>query len=49
MGCPCHIAHNTARKATKAFVKIVDDFDIEEFLVDIYFHFDYPHIKTNQY
>ena len=41
MGCPCHIAHNAASKATKAFVKIVDDFDIEELLVDIYFHFDY--------
>ena len=41
MGCPCHIAHNTASKATKAFVKIVDDFDIKELLVDIYFHFDY--------
>ena len=41
MGCPCHIAHNTTSKATKAFVKVVDDFDIKELLVDIYFQFDY--------
>ena len=24
MGCPCHIAHNAASKATKAFVKVAD-------------------------
>ena len=47
MGCPCHIAHNAASKATKAFVKIVDDFDIEELLVDIYFHFDYSSKRKN--
>ena len=24
MGCPCHIVHNAASKATKAFVKVAD-------------------------
>ena len=38
MDCPWHIAHNTARKSTKAFC---DHFEIEELLVDIYFHFNY--------
>ena len=41
MGCPCHIADNAASKATKAFVKVADNFDVEELLVDLYFHFDY--------
>ena len=42
MGCPCHIAHNTAGKCTKAFCDhITEHFDIEELLVDTYFHFDY--------
>ena len=42
MGCPCHIAHNTARKSIKAFCDHnIEDFDIEELVVDIYFHFDH--------
>ena len=42
MGCPCHIAHNTAGKSSKAFCShITEHFDIEELLVDIYFHFNY--------
>ena len=40
MGCPCHMAHNAARHATKAFEKFVI-FNAEELLVDLYFHFDY--------
>ena len=47
MGCPCHIAHNAASKATKAFVKVADNFDVEELLVDIYFHFDYSSKRKN--
>ena len=39
MGCPFHIAHNAASKARKVFVKVADNFDIGELLVDIYFHF----------
>ena len=47
MGCQCHIAYNAASKATKAFVKVVDNFDVEELIVDIYFHFHYsPKRKT---
>ena len=41
MGCPCHIVHRTASKATNSFVKVANNFDVEQFLVDIYFHFDY--------
>ena len=47
MGCPCHIAHNAAKKATTAFEKIVNNFDIEQLLVDIYFHFDYSSKRKN--
>ena len=35
--CPCDTAHNAASKATKAFVKVVNNFDVEELLVDICF------------
>ena len=31
MGCPCHMAHNAARHATKAFEKLVI-FNAEELL-----------------
>ena len=47
MGCQCHIAYNAASKATKAFVKVVDNFDVEELIVDIYFHFDYLSKRKN--
>ena len=47
MGCPCHIAHNAAKKATTAFEKVVNNFDIEQLLVDIYFHFDYSSKHKN--
>lgn len=47
MGCPCHVAHNTASKATNSFVKVANNFDVEQFLVDIYFHFDYSSKRKN--
>ena len=39
MGCPCHIIHNTAMKAIKAFVENCD-FDIEDFSVDNFYWLD---------
>ena len=48
MGCPCHIAHNTVRKSTKAFCNhLLEHFDVEELLVDIYFHFDNSSKRKN--
>ena len=47
MGCPCHIAHNTAAKATDALENCVNGFDIKELLVDRYFHFDYSSKRKN--
>ena len=48
MGCHCHIAHNTAGKSTKAFCNsLQNSFDVEELLVDIYFHFDYSSKRKN--
>ena len=48
MGCPSHIAHNTARKSTKAFCNhLLEHFDVEELLVDIYFHFDHSSKRKN--
>ena len=46
MGCPCHMAHNTARKAEREFEKYVD-FNVEQLLIDIYFHFDYSSKRKN--
>ena len=34
-GCPCHIVHNTASKASAKFTEIVG-FEVEDFLVNIY-------------
>ena len=39
LGCPCHIIHNTASFASKAF-SATAGFDIGDFLVDIYYYFD---------
>ena len=44
---PYSIAHNAASKPTKAFVKVADKFDVEELLVDIYFHFGYSSKRKN--
>ncbi|XP_066912218.1 uncharacterized protein, partial [Clytia hemisphaerica] len=38
-GCPCHIIHNTASKGAEAFSNETD-FDVEDFLVDLYYYFD---------
>ena len=48
MGCPGHIAHNTAKKSTKAFCNhFLEHFDVEELSVDIYFHFYHSSKKKN--
>ena len=48
MGCPCHIAHNTAGKSTEAFCDSLNNsFDVEELIVDIFFHFDYSSKRKN--
>lgn len=39
MGCPCHITHNTASHAADS-LRQVTGFDVEEFLIDIFFWFD---------
>jgi hypothetical protein len=49
MGCPCHMAHNAARKATAAFCKALPGFDVEELLVDTYFWFEYSSKRKNVY
>ena len=36
-GCPCHILHNCARKAADVFTTV---FDVEEFVIDVYYYFD---------
>ena len=39
-GCPCHIIHNAARKASDVFCSSCG-FDVEEFCIDIlYYWFD---------
>ena len=38
-GCPCHITHNAAQKAGESFTEI-SGFDIEEFVIDLYYWFD---------
>ena len=46
MGCSCHVAHNTARHAAKAFEKFLIS-SAEELLVDLFFHFDYSSKRKN--
>ena len=38
-GCPCHSLHNTTSKASEKFTEVVG-FDVEDFLVDIYYWLD---------
>ena len=38
MGCPCHIAHNTANAAADAFRREIG-FDVEEVVVDLFYWF----------
>ena len=46
MGCPCHMVHNAANYETKAFERNIN-FNSEELLVDLYFHFDYSSKRKN--
>ena len=39
LGCPCHIVHNNAAKAGKAFANI--GFDIQDLCVDTFYWFEY--------
>ena len=38
VGCPCHIIHNTARAATKAFMEVTGC-DLEDMTTDLFFWF----------
>ena len=38
-GCPCHIIHNAAQKAGESFTG-VSGFDVEEFVIDLFYWFD---------
>lgn len=46
MGCPCHIAHNTACKAADAFNQTTG-FDVEEMAVDLFYWFDKSSKRKN--
>ena len=46
MGCPCHILHNAATHASKAFTKITG-FNPQDFFLDLYYHFDHSSKKKN--
>ena len=39
MGCPCHIVHNVALKASASFT-LVTKFDVEELMIDNFYYFD---------
>lgn len=39
MGCPCHLLHNIASKASEAFCDVTD-FNLEEMCIDAYYYFD---------
>ena len=39
MGCPCHLVHNVACKASSTFSD-VSGFDVEDMCVDVYYYFD---------
>ena len=38
-GCACHILHNAAQKAAESFA-VCCGFDVEEFIIDIFYWFD---------
>ena len=46
MGCPCHLAHNTACAAADSFNRTTA-FDIEEMAVDLYYWFDKSSKRKN--
>lgn len=49
MGSPCYVAHNTANKVTKWFLKVPNKFNVAELPVEIYFHFDYSLKRQNNF
>lgn len=46
-GCPCHIIHNAAQYAAEAFNSVCG-FDVEEFVVDIFYWFDKSTKRKNE-
>ena len=48
VGCPCHIIHNTSHKAATAYTDITN-FDVEDFLVDLFYWFDHSSKRKNAY
>ena len=46
-GCPCHIIHNTAQKASEAFTQSCG-FDVEEFTIDLFYWFDKSTKRKNE-
>ena len=48
VGCPCHIAHNTAGKAGRSYIR-VPGFDLEQLAVDFFYHFDYSSKRKSYY
>lgn len=40
LGCPCHFIHNAAHNAAKK-LEVATGFDVEEFIVDIYYYFEH--------
>lgn len=47
VGCPCHMVHNTACKASESFAATTG-FDVEDMLVDIYYWFDKSTKRKNE-
>ena len=47
VGCPCHMVHNTASKASDSF-EVETGFDIEDMLVDLYYWFDKSTKRKNE-
>lgn len=47
VGCPCHMVHNTACKASESF-QAATGFDVEDMLVDIYYWFDKSTKRKNE-
>ena len=47
VGCPCHMVHNTASKASEAF-EAETGFAIEDILVDLYYWFDKSTKRKNE-
>ena len=45
-GCPCHIIHNAAKKAAESFA-LCSGFDVEEFVIDLYYWFDHSTKRKN--